>query len=80
MTETLDSRLFCGMVINAAAAVESRSQEINELNGTGAVSVDGKIRTARSKDGTPIPVGERVTVHEIRGVRLIVGPEPEDNI
>ena len=32
MTEILDSRLFCGMVINAAAAVESRSQEINELN------------------------------------------------
>ena len=32
MTDILDSRLFCGMVINAAAAVEGRSQEINELN------------------------------------------------
>lgn len=64
-------------VIGATARV---TEEINELNGTGAVSVDGKIWTARSEDGTPIPVGERVTVHEIRGVRLIVGPEPEDNI
>ena len=32
MTEILDSRLFGSMVINAAAAVEGRSQEINELN------------------------------------------------
>ena len=32
MTDILDSRRFCGMVINAAAAVEGRSQEINELN------------------------------------------------
>ncbi len=32
MTDILDSKLFCGMVINAAAAIESHSQEINELN------------------------------------------------
>ncbi len=32
MTDILDSRLFCGMVINAASAVEGHSQEINELN------------------------------------------------
>lgn len=64
-------------VIGATARV---TEEINDLNGTGAVSVDGKIWTARSENGTPIPVGERVAVREIRGVRLIVGPEPEDNI
>lgn len=63
-------------VIGAPARV---TEEINDLNGTGAVSVDGKIWTARSADESPIPVGARVTVREIRGVRLIVSPEPEDN-
>ena len=64
-------------VIGAPARV---TEEINDLNGTGAVSVDGKIWSARSTDGAAVPVGAHVTVREIRGVRLIVSPEPEQNI
>lgn len=64
-------------VIGAPARV---TEEINDLNGTGAVSVDGKIWSARSADGGSVPVGAHVTVREIRGVRLIVSQEPEKNI
>ncbi|MCR4935436.1 MAG: NfeD family protein [Oscillospiraceae bacterium] len=63
-------------VIGATARV---TEEINDLNGTGAVSVDGKVWTARSADGSPIPVGAHVTVREIRGVRLLVSPAQEHN-
>ncbi|MBQ2633697.1 MAG: NfeD family protein [Oscillospiraceae bacterium] len=64
-------------VIGAPARV---TEEINDFNGTGAVSVDGKLWSARSADGAVVPVGAHVTVREIRGVRLIVSPEPEQNI
>lgn len=64
-------------VIGAPARV---TEEINDFNGTGAVSVDGKLWSARSADGVVVPVGAHVTVREIRGVRLIVSPEPEQNI
>ncbi len=64
-------------VIGAQARV---TEEINDFNGTGAVSVDGKLWSARSADGATVPVGAHVTVREIRGVRLIVSPEPEQNI
>ena len=64
-------------VIGAQARV---TEEINDFNGTGAVSVDGKLWSARSADGAVVPVGAHVTVREIRGVRLIVSPEPEQNI
>jgi membrane protein implicated in regulation of membrane protease activity len=49
------------------------TEPIDDLAGTGAVSVDGKIWTARTADGSKLPAGTEVTVREIRGVRLIVG-------
>ena len=46
--------------------------QIDNLAETGAVRVLGKEWTARTKDGTPIPAGTRVTILEIRGVKAIV--------
>lgn len=46
--------------------------EINNTLGTGQVNVLGSIWTARSTDGSIIPVGARVSVESIDGVKLIV--------
>ena len=48
------------------------TEPIDNLAETGAVRVLGKEWTARTKDGTPIPAGTRVTILEIRGVKAIV--------
>ncbi len=48
------------------------SEPIDNLSETGAVRVLGKEWTARTKDGTPVPAGARVTILEIRGVKAIV--------
>ncbi|MBQ3782295.1 MAG: NfeD family protein [Lachnospiraceae bacterium] len=47
-------------------------ETIDNFNQTGCVSLDGKEWTARSADGTVISAGEKVTVNEISGVKLIV--------
>lgn len=57
------------MVIGMEALV---TEDIDNLTGTGAVSVGGKIWTARSKDGEPIPTGTLVRAERIEGVKLIV--------
>ena len=59
-------------VVGAEALVRER---IDNLEETGAVAVDGKVWTARSADGSVIPVGAAVTVQRIDGVKLIVAPE-----
>jgi membrane protein implicated in regulation of membrane protease activity len=46
--------------------------EINNTLGTGQANVLGSIWTARSADGSVIPVGQRVLVESIDGVKLIV--------
>ncbi|QNK40908.1 NfeD family protein [Caproicibacter fermentans] len=46
--------------------------EINNTLGVGQVNVLGSIWTARSSDGSVIPVGSRVSVESIDGVKLIV--------
>ena len=46
--------------------------EINNTLGTGQVNVLGSIWTARSYDGSVIPVGSHVLVDSIDGVKLIV--------
>lgn len=46
--------------------------EINNTLGTGQVNALGSIWTARSADGGVIPVGHRVQVETIDGVKLIV--------
>lgn len=47
-------------------------ETIDNTRGTGAVTVDGKIWTARSENGEPIPQGTLVTPVSIQGVKLIV--------
>ena len=44
----------------------------NELKNASEVKLDGRIWTARSLTGEPIPKGGIVIVREIRGVKLIV--------
>lgn len=56
--------------IGRAAVVTER---IDNLAATGAVKLDGVVWTARSTDdAVAIETGERVTVHAIEGVKLIV--------
>ena len=43
---------------------------------SGAVYVDGKTWTARSSDGTVLPIGTRVIAERMEGVKLYVKPEP----
>ena len=50
------------------------TEEIDNLNGTGAVSVGGKVWTARSGTGEKIGKGVTVTAVRIEGVKLIVVP------
>lgn len=53
--------------------------EINNTLGSGQVTVDGKIWTARSLDGNIIPKDSRVIVEKIEGVKLIVSPSEDSN-
>ncbi len=57
--------------------IASVTEEINNTLGTGQVNVLGSTWTARSSSGKVIPAGSRVTVEAIRGVKLIVRPEPQ---
>lgn len=50
------------------------TQTIDELAGTGQVKVSGLEWTARTIDGSVLPVGSRVTVRSIEGVKLMVTP------
>lgn len=50
------------------------TEDIDNIAGTGKVKVDGKIWTARSYDGRPIPTGAHVRIECIEGVKLIVTP------
>ncbi len=58
-------------VIGAAAVV---TQEINNLQATGRVSVMGNSWAARSQQEKRIPTGETVKIVRIEGVKLIVAP------
>ena len=54
-------------------------EEINNLLETGAVSVDGKLWTARSlRDGAVIPANSVAIVERIEGVKAIVKPFTEE--
>ena len=48
------------------------TEEIDNLRETGAVRTDGKVWSARSAEGVIIPAGAKVSIHEIRGVKVIV--------
>lgn len=45
---------------------------IDNIAETGLVKVNGSVWTARSSDGTVIEKDEKVTIQEIRGVKLLV--------
>lgn len=53
------------------------TERIDNLAGSGAVSVGGKIWSARTVDGTVVEPGAIVRVLEIQGVKLIVTLPPE---
>lgn len=61
------------MVIGKEALV---TEDIDNVEATGAVSVGGKVWTARSADGGHIKSGAVVSVLRIEGVKLIVEPAP----
>ena len=48
------------------------TEQIDNLAGTGEISVGGKRWTARSSDQSVLPEGTRVTVERIEGVKAIV--------
>ena len=48
------------------------TEAIDNENSIGAVYVDGKTWSARSSDGTVIPVGSRVCIESMEGVKLFV--------
>ncbi len=47
-------------------------EEIDNIAGKGQVSVNGIVWTARTADGSVVPVDSKVTVEKIEGVKLIV--------
>ena len=49
-------------------------ETIDNQQALGAVKADGKVWTARSISGEPIPRGIEVTVRAIEGVKLMVEP------
>ena len=48
------------------------TEEIDNIRGTGSVSVDGKVWSARTRDGANIEKGTLVRPVSIEGVKLIV--------
>lgn len=64
-------------VIDMAAVV---TEEINNIKSTGAVSVSGKVWTARSLTGEVFAVGDVVRADHIEGVKLIVRPSEHSNL
>ena len=65
------------MVIGATAVV---TQRIDNITGTGAVTVGGKIWTARSATDEPIEAGTLTVVKSIEGVKLIVKMQSEKQL
>ena len=55
------------------------TERIDNLAETGAVSVDGKVWTARSENGQPIEQGTVVVAKQIQGVKLIVSGKTSAN-
>lgn len=59
------------MLIGAEGIVTER---IDNLAGTGAVAISGKVWTARSVERAPIALGATVKADRIEGVKLFVSP------
>ena len=63
------TRTNADRVIDKTAIV---TEDIDNLVSQGAVSVSGQVWSARAKNGSPIPVGTKVIVRSIEGVKVIV--------
>ena len=50
------------------------TEDIDNLQGKGRVSISGADWTARTEDDRPIPAGSKVQVLRIEGVKVIVAP------
>lgn len=50
------------------------TEQIDNLQGVGAVKLDGAVWSARSEIGVPLPEGETVEIVRISGVKLYVQP------
>ncbi len=61
-------------IIGATAVV---SEDINNIEATGTVKINGTEWTARSDDGQNIGIGTEVTVIKIEGVKAIVSKTSE---
>ena len=55
----------------SSAVLPGVTEEIDNEAGTGAVYVEGKTWTARSSDGTVLPIGTRVIAERMEGVKLL---------
>jgi len=49
-------------------------EDIDNINGTGLIKVEGQIWTARTADGNLVPAGDFVRTLEIQGAKLLVEP------
>lgn len=54
------------------------TQDIDNIQGTGAVTIGGVTWTARSEHDTPIPAGAMVRVLRIEGVKVMVEKSKEE--
>ena len=54
------------------------TERIDNVAGTGAVTVGGQVWTARTTGDSPIPAEARAVVRRIEGVKLIVEPHSEN--
>lgn len=50
------------------------TNDINSINSTGQVKIEGELWSAIGKDDMDIPKGTEVKVNEIKGVKVIVTP------
>lgn len=53
------------------------TEEINNLQESGAVKLDGVTWTARSESGEIIPVGTKITILRMTGAKVYVAPAEE---
>lgn len=53
------------------------TEDVDNLSGKGQVKIGGMYWTARSESGEPIPVGTKIEVCRIEGVKAFVAPVKE---
>ena len=75
LTKPLAKKLINPKEINAASIIGKKAvvdSDIDNLEGTGSIRIEGKIWTARCVNGEKIKKGEIVTIESIEGVKAMV--------